>query len=488
MGSRDSAPPATGKEGGLVHLNRVKLLLILDTLLREGSVSAAAASMGVQISAMSRMLGELRDHYGDPILVRTGKGMRPTDFAESLRLRVRALAEEAEALLADPSTPAPIPSADGAIGKDWRQEARLSPPPLAVTRGEGLDAAPTPAGIARRIAAIGGNAEPHRRLAKYIAYTAPGPGRSRPLTQEEARDALGIILRGEADPMQVGALLITIQYRGVTAVELAGFVRAIREHIAISLPKDLRPDLDWPAYLSPRWRDPPWFVHAARLVAMAGHRVLLHGNFGSGDEGGKLEAAAEDASIPVCITAQEIRDAFRQGNIAYMPLGALLPQLQALLALYPLFEMRTPMNNAIHLINPLEAGATVLGAAGSSNRDLYRRVAHLLGAEHAAVIGSNRDFAQVPPGRATPLFRLVGGRDVDLGIRARPVVKPEIPKVLTQREYWSAVWSGAARDEQAEDTILHTAAVGLLCLSRDPGARIEDALEQARALWSRRRR
>lgn len=482
-----AGPAEIAPEGGPARINRIKLLVALDALLREGTVSGAAASLGIQISAMSRLLGDLRDLYDDRIFIRTGRGMRPTPFAESLRLRVRALAAETENLLAGgPGTPPAIASTGEE--EEWHQKTQLPPTPLAVTPADRLEATPTPINVARKLAAIGNNANPHRRLAKYIAITAPGPGRSRPLMLEEARDALGIILRGEADPAQIGALLMTIQYRGATAVELAGFVQAIRAGIAAARTDDLRPDLDWPAYLSPRWRSPPWFIHAARLVAMAGYRVLLHGHFGVGVDSGKLEAAAADAGIPICLSLDEADGALAKHRIAYMPLGAFAPQVQSLLGLYHLFEARTPLNGAIHLINPLGAPAAIMGAAQSSKRDIYRDIARLLETEHLAIIGSIRDFAQATPGRTTSIFRIVKGRDADILVPARKIAKNSGGEGFTQREYWHAVWSGAARDEQAEATIIHTAAVALLCLSGDPEAHFDDTLQEAATLWAQRRR
>ncbi|WJH38735.1 glycosyl transferase family protein (plasmid) [Aliirhizobium terrae] len=436
---------------------------------------------------MSRMLGELRDHYGDQILIRTGKAMRPTPFAEDLRLRLRAWANEADMLLDRPLEP-PQPVIASHEGKDWRRASLLPRAPLSVTKDEPLTAAPTPIGIAHKLAAIGDNAEPHRRLARHIAHVAPGPGHGRPLTEEEAEDAFGILLRGEADPLQVGAFLIAIQHRSASVAELAGFVAAIRWHVSIALPASLQPELDWPAYLSPKWREPPWFIHAARLVAMAGHRILIHGHFGQGAESGKLEAAAEDAGIPVCLIADDLSDAYTRHNIAFMPLGALSPQVQALLELYPLFEMRTALKNAVNLINPLAAPVTVLGAAQGSRRDLYRNVAGLLKMRELAVVGTNRDFAQVPAGRQTKLMRLVAGCELDTHLPARRLEMSPAPTLMTQREYWNALWSGAVRDQEAEDVVLHTAAAALLALARDAAMPFDDALEQARQLWLQRRR
>ena len=63
----------------------LNLLLALHVLLEERSVSRAAARLGRTQSATSRALGRLRDALGDPLLVRTGHGMRPTPRAEAVQ-------------------------------------------------------------------------------------------------------------------------------------------------------------------------------------------------------------------------------------------------------------------------------------------------------------------------------------------------------------------------------------------------------------------
>lgn len=112
-------------------LSKLRLLLALDALLRENSVSRAASSVGLQPSAMSRLLGQLREDYADPLFLRTGHGLRPTPLAESLRLRVRALAAETEALLdARAAGSASAPTQTGHAG--WEGQALTDAPPLAV--------------------------------------------------------------------------------------------------------------------------------------------------------------------------------------------------------------------------------------------------------------------------------------------------------------------------------------------------------------------
>lgn len=77
----------------------LNLLVVLDVILEEGSVSRAAARLNMSVPAVSRALGRLRTALGDPLMVRSGRGLRPTATALDLKPRVRALVGQARALL-----------------------------------------------------------------------------------------------------------------------------------------------------------------------------------------------------------------------------------------------------------------------------------------------------------------------------------------------------------------------------------------------------
>ncbi|WDZ76513.1 glycosyl transferase family protein [Ensifer adhaerens] len=467
-------------------LGRLRLLLALDALLRENSVSRAAASVGLQPSAMSRLLGQLRDDYADPLFLRTGHGLRPTPLAESLRLRVRALAAETEALLgAKPNDGGSTAAQTGHAG--WEGRPLTDAPPLAVRPCRLLEGEPAPEQFAAKLAEIGEDAAPERRLARCIATVGTGAGRSRPLNEGEAEDALAIILAGEADPVQIGAPMTVLHYRGPTAVEVAGFVRAMRRHVGAIEPASGIADLDWPCYLSPKLKTAPWFLHAARLVAEAGHRVVLHGNFGQdSEERHKLETAASAAGIPICTSITAAKATLGTAGIAYLPLSAFAPQIYRLLGLYRLMEMRMPLNAAIHLINPMGGRASLLGVANPSSRTLSRDIAMLLGTKELTILGNTRDHAEFTPYRQTPVFRLVGGEACDLIVPATMAPPAEPRTGLSSREYWQAVWTGAARDERAETIIITTTASALISLRNHDD--FDAACETARALWGNRSR
>jgi len=75
------------------------LLVTLDVLLAEGSVAAAAKRLRLSPSAMSRALARLRETTGDPLLVRSGRGLTPTPRAIELREKVSELVQDVDAVL-----------------------------------------------------------------------------------------------------------------------------------------------------------------------------------------------------------------------------------------------------------------------------------------------------------------------------------------------------------------------------------------------------
>jgi DNA-binding transcriptional LysR family regulator len=75
------------------------LLVTLNVLLAEGSVTRAAKRLQLSPSAMSRALTRLRATTGDPLLVRAGRGLVPTPRALELRERVGQLVQDGEAVL-----------------------------------------------------------------------------------------------------------------------------------------------------------------------------------------------------------------------------------------------------------------------------------------------------------------------------------------------------------------------------------------------------
>jgi DNA-binding transcriptional LysR family regulator len=81
----------------------LNLLRVLDALLSESQVSAAARRLNLSQPATSAALTRLRGALDDPILVRDGQRMLLSPLAEWIRPKVRTLVQEIEETLGDPA-------------------------------------------------------------------------------------------------------------------------------------------------------------------------------------------------------------------------------------------------------------------------------------------------------------------------------------------------------------------------------------------------
>ena len=77
----------------------LNLLRVLDALLEHGSVAGAAEALHLSSPAVSRSLGRLRLVVGDPLFVRAGRSLVPTDVAVGLREPARRALDAAVAVL-----------------------------------------------------------------------------------------------------------------------------------------------------------------------------------------------------------------------------------------------------------------------------------------------------------------------------------------------------------------------------------------------------
>jgi len=77
----------------------LNMLLTLDILIQEGSVAGAARRLNLSTPAMSRALARIREAVGDPVLVRSGRGLAPTPRALALRDQVRSVVEQAQTVI-----------------------------------------------------------------------------------------------------------------------------------------------------------------------------------------------------------------------------------------------------------------------------------------------------------------------------------------------------------------------------------------------------
>ncbi|MFG1955454.1 LysR substrate-binding domain-containing protein [Micromonospora sp. NPDC048830] len=77
----------------------LNLLVVLDTILAEQHITRAAARLDMSQPAVSNAVNRLRRMLDDPLLVRTGRTLQTTPYADALRPKVRSILADIEQTL-----------------------------------------------------------------------------------------------------------------------------------------------------------------------------------------------------------------------------------------------------------------------------------------------------------------------------------------------------------------------------------------------------
>jgi anthranilate phosphoribosyltransferase len=315
----------------------------------------------------------------------------------------------------------------------------------------------------------------HDAFAKFVAILGRGPGRSRALTREEAREAFGMVLRREPDPNQVGAFLMLLRFRGEDADEITGMVEAARK----SWPGP-SVQLDWPSYGAGRTRGAPWFLLSALALARAGATVLMHGSneYSSGisvEEGLRALGLRPVADRDGAVTT------LGHDRFAYLPLASLSPEMADLLRMRRLFGLRSPVNTVARLLNPGSAAAGVDGVFHPPYIAVHLGVAERLGRPRFFVLkGGGGEAERVPLKPATGwLWDQIRGR-TEIPLPAHPGLLPANANGDTPALF-ASVWRGETEPAIPVATVISTIGLGLLALGWSTTA--ESAEQDAERIW-----
>ncbi len=320
-------------------------------------------------------------------------------------------------------------------------------------------------------------------FAEFIRIIGKGKNGSRPLTEEEAYRAMRMILRGEVEPVQMGAFLMLMRLKEESPDEVAGFVRATRD--CITLPEDApQVDLDWSSYAGKR-RHLPWFILSTLLLAENGTTVFMHG--ASGHTNGRIYTrdVLDALGIAPCTSLAEACTRMKRDNFAYLDIEFLCPKMYEIIELRPLMGLRSPVHTVARSINPFHAPNVMQGIFHPGYRPVHQEAAQLLGEAHVAVIKGEGGEIERNPDIACLVQRVHEGE----------LIEEEWPPLFQQRhvkaeeldvQRLARVWRGEIEDEYGEAAVVSTAAIALQLMGKADSA--SDAMKLAQSLWEKRAR
>ena len=302
-------------------------------------------------------------------------------------------------------------------------------------------------------------------LASFVQIVARGKSRARPLTFDEAKSAMTLMLDPATPREATGALLMVLRMRGETPDEIAGFAAAL----ATTAPLPTA-DLDWPCYAAGRTRGAPLFLLAAKLVAQAGYRVAIHGY-----NSHQTAAADVETALNTCKLLGD--------GLSYTPLSRLSPSALRLLKLRETLGLRSCNNTVLRVWNPSGASASVQGVFHPSYRSLQAKAGLIRGAKTLSIIKGGGGEFERHPSKSVETFGLRNGAHFQTlhapiwgGIRR--LHDPDTPVSA------SDLWFDQITDPFATATVIGTAALALWTLNAQPD--MASAETYAAALWDAR--
>ncbi|MCU7647425.1 glycosyl transferase family protein [Pseudomonas piscis] len=315
-------------------------------------------------------------------------------------------------------------------------------------------------------------------FAQFVRILGKGKRGARGLTQEEARQAMGMLLDGKVEDTQLGAFLMLLRHKEESPEELAGFTQALRERLNAPA---IRLDLDWPSYAGKK-RHLPWYLLAAKCLAQNGVRILLHG--AGAHTAGRLyaEQLLELLGIPLCRDWQAVGAALDRGNLAFIPLVDWAPHLQRMIDLRNVLGLRSPIHSLARQLNPLGARCGLQSIFHPGYQAVHREAASLLG-DNVIVIKGDGGEIEINPDTTSHLYGTCAGVAWDEewpALSAQRHVKP----ASLEPEHLKALWRGEVEDSYPQLALLATMALAL----RGLGTPREQAFELARQYWDNRDR
>ncbi|WP_431065077.1 glycosyl transferase family protein [Methylotuvimicrobium sp.] len=320
-------------------------------------------------------------------------------------------------------------------------------------------------------------------FAEYIRILGKGKKGSRPLTREEAYQAMRMILAGEVLPVQLGAFLMLMRVKEETPEELAGFIQAARETFSPFGEPSCPADLDWSSYAGKR-RHLPWFLLSALLLAENGIKVFMHG--AGGHTAGRIYThdALKYLGIEHAASLQEARQQLEEQSFSYLPLEYFCPKLHEIIELRPIMGLRSPVHTLARMLNPFNAKHSIQAIFHPGYRPVHQEAALLLNDLHVAVFKGESGEVERNPDADCLVQSVKHGELYDEQwprIFERRHVKSETldPKQL------AAVWQGDIEDEYGEAAVIGTAAIALKLIGKADSQ--DCAMNMAEDFWRGRK-
>lgn len=216
------------------------------------------------------------------------------------------------------------------------------------------------------------------------------------LTADDATEAFGVIMRGEASAVQIAAMLAGLRVRGETSEIVAGVVRALRE-VMVRLPAKNQDELvDTCGTGGGAVTTFNISTAAALLAAGAGVRIAKHGNRSFTSRCGSADVL-EALGVRIDAPLETMSRALDTAGIVFMYAPMMHPAMRHVGPIRRELGIPTVMNIVGPLANPAGAERQVVGVADDYRVPILAGALAELGALHTMVVHGEPGLDEISP-------------------------------------------------------------------------------------------
>jgi len=227
------------------------------------------------------------------------------------------------------------------------------------------------------------------------------------LSEQEASDVFGIVMRGEATPAQLGGLLLALRVKGETAEEVAGAARALRAAM-IRVPAAGSHRVDTCGTGGGAVTTFNISTAAAFVAAGAGASVAKHGNRSFTSQCGSADVI-EALGVRIALDATQAAHALQEACITFLFAPHFHPAMKHAAPVRRELGVPSLMNLLGPLANPAGVRRQVVGVADRERAPLMAEALARLGTEHALVVHGEVGMDEISPTGATAVWEVRGG-------------------------------------------------------------------------------
>jgi len=235
------------------------------------------------------------------------------------------------------------------------------------------------------------------------SQTAPSPlhraiaalANRQSLSEQQATDVFGAVMRGEATPVQLAALLIGLRVKGETAEEIAGAARALRQAM-------VRVEAHG-AHLVDTCGTGGGTVStfnistaAAFVAAGAGASVAKHGNRSFTSQCGSADVL-EALGVRIALEAADAARVLREACVTFLFAPNFHPAMKHAGPVRRELAVGSVMNLLGPLANPAGVRRQVVGVAEPDRAPLVAAALARLGTDHALVVHGRIGMDEIAP-------------------------------------------------------------------------------------------